>query len=175
MEWYYANESDQQVSFQEENFPGLVEIGSIKEGTLVWNETMPDWKPCREVRPNLFEITPANATPAAVSSIVTQPAVTPPGPPPASNQTDGLSIASLVCGIIGFLCYPLGLFLGLAAVICGHISRKRLFEQTGSKEGGGLALAGVILGYIAMTIGLAILAFYLVVMISGVAEGEFSS
>ena len=183
MEWFYANESDQQVSFQEENFQGLVETGSIKEGTLVWNETMSDWKPCSEVRPDLFGVSasssldnsiPADtAQPAAVPSAVVPPASA--SAPPAPSQNDGLAIASLICGIFGFVCYPLGLFLGLAAVICGHISRKQLLERTGSKEGGGLALAGVITGYIAISISIVIGIIYIVAIAISAANGEFSA
>lgn len=184
MEWFYANESDQQVSFQEENFQGLVEAGSIKEGTLVWNETMSDWKPCSDVRPDLFGIAASSSPDNSIPAYTTQPTVdqpttaqpaVPPSAPPTPSQNDGLAIASLVCGICGFVCYPIGLFLGLAAVICGHISRKRLVERTGSTDGGGLALAGLILGYIAMTISIIIGGIYIVLMIVGATSGEFSS
>ncbi len=169
MEWFYANESDQQVSFQEENFQELVEAGSIKEDTLVWNETMSDWKPCGEIRPDLFGIVPSE-TASSVPAVASQPPVAPPAP----SQNDGLAIASLICGIFGFVCYPLGLFLGLAAVICGHISRKKLVERTGSNEGGGLALAGLITGYIAISISVIIGIVYIVAIAIGAANGDFS-
>ena len=59
-------------------------------------------------------------------------------------------------------------------MICGHISRKQLLERTGSKEGGGLALAGVITGYIAMAISIIIGIIYIVIFAVGAANGEFS-
>ena len=59
MEWYYATDSNEQRSTTEAELPGLVTNGQIKPSTLVWNENLPDWKPAREVRPDLFSAEPA--------------------------------------------------------------------------------------------------------------------
>ncbi|WP_432397779.1 DUF4190 domain-containing protein [Pseudarthrobacter sp. L19] len=69
----------------------------------------------------------------------------------------GLSIASLCCGIAAFL--GLGFFLlpQLAAVLLGHLA---LLREPGGR---GLAIAGLVLGYIAIAITL------LVVIVLGVA------
>ncbi len=177
MEWYYANESDQQISFQEENFQRLVNEGAIQSQTLVWNEGMTDWKPCGQVKPGLFgSVTPAAHSPAAASPVASASQYTtagpaaqtggvqqPIGPVTTGAPADGLAITSLVCGILGFLCYPLGFVLGLVAVICGHISRKNLLAKTGSKANGGMALAGIILGYIAIVIGTLMMVYFIVV------------
>ena len=56
--------------------------------------------------------------------------------------TNGLAIASLVCGVGTFV---IGLSF-IPAIICGHIARRQI-RQTG-EQGGGLALAGLILGYV---------------------------
>jgi hypothetical protein len=59
-------------------------------------------------------------------------------------KTSGLAIASLVCGIVSLLC---GLFLGIPAVICGHMALKRI--KAGRSSGGnGMAIAGLVMGYI---------------------------
>ncbi len=162
MEWFYANESDQQVSFQEENFQGLVEAGSIKEGTLVWNETMSDWKPCSDVRPDLFGVAASSPPDNSIPADTAQPAAAQPTAVPSLSatpaQNDPLAITSLVCGILSFTCMPL---LGIVAIICGHMARKKLVEQTGSTEGGGLSLAGLIMGYIGLATGLVVLIFYI--------------
>ncbi|MEM7601604.1 MAG: DUF4339 domain-containing protein, partial [Verrucomicrobiota bacterium] len=55
MQWIYADEADHQHEFDEDLFLSLIKDGKIKEDTLVWNETLPDWKPCGEIRPDLFE------------------------------------------------------------------------------------------------------------------------
>jgi Domain of unknown function (DUF4190)/Domain of unknown function (DUF1707) len=71
----------------------------------------------------------------------------PPSPPPviARQRTSGLAIASLVCGIcqIGF---PVP--TGLVAIFLGHAARRRI-RRTGER-GDGLALAGLILGYLGL-------------------------
>jgi Domain of unknown function (DUF4190)/Domain of unknown function (DUF1707) len=71
----------------------------------------------------------------------------PPHPPPviAQQRTSGLAIASLVCGIcqIGF---PVP--TGLVAIFLGHAARRRI-RRTGER-GDGLALAGLILGYVGL-------------------------
>lgn len=67
------------------------------------------------------------------------------GPP----KTSGLAIASLVCGVLG---------LNLAAIITGHMARKRIRRSRGALAGGGLALAGLILGYLSVVATAALLA-----------------
>jgi hypothetical protein len=64
----------------------------------------------------------------------------------AGTRNDGLAIASLICGIVGLVCFCLGVILGPAAAIMGFISRQRIAVSGGMLGGGGLALAGLILG-----------------------------
>ena len=67
--------------------------------------------------------------------------------PPA--QRCGLALASLILGIAGIaLC--LGPLAGIPAVICGHIAQSRIGKSGGSLSGGGLAIAGLITGYISI-------------------------
>ena len=68
----------------------------------------------------------------------------------AARRTDGLAIASLICGIVGLVCFffCLGVILGPAAAIMGFISRQRIASSGGTLGGGGLALAGLILGIV---------------------------
>lgn len=60
------------------------------------------------------------------------------------SSTSGLAVASLVLGILAWV--ACGFVGGIAAVITGHMARGRI-RLTG-EDGGGLALAGLILGYI---------------------------
>ena len=68
----------------------------------------------------------------------------------AGRRTDGLAIASLICGIVGIVCFflCLGVILGPAGAIMGFISRQRIASSGGTLGGGGLALAGLILGIV---------------------------
>ena len=84
----------------------------------------------------------------------------PPPPPPgggyqpqmgggmgyAAPRNDGLAIASLIVGILSLLCC--GVILGPAAAIMGFISRNRIAQSGGAIGGGGLAMAGLILGIV---------------------------
>jgi hypothetical protein len=83
-------------------------------------------------------------------------------PYPAAPPTNGLAIASLVCGVGTFV---VGLSF-LPAIICGHIARRQI-RQTG-EQGGGLALAGLILGYVggALFIAVVLAIVFLVAKVS---------
>lgn len=64
----------------------------------------------------------------------------------AQKKTAGLAIASLVLGIAGLvLIGPLG---AIPAVICGHMAKSRIKASQGELEGDGMALAGLIMGYV---------------------------
>jgi hypothetical protein len=66
-------------------------------------------------------------------------------------RTDGLAIGALIAGILSLVCFwpfCLGLLLGPAAAIMGFISRQRIAASGGTVSGGGLALAGLILGIV---------------------------
>lgn len=64
----------------------------------------------------------------------------------AQPQTSGLAITSLIFGILG-LCTGLA---GIVAVITGHMALSRIRSSNGSVTGRGLAIAGLVLGYISV-------------------------
>ncbi len=66
---------------------------------------------------------------------------------PIASETSGLAIGSLICGILFFI-FP----SAVAAVIMGHISRAEIRRSGGRKTGDGMALAGLVLGYIGLSI-----------------------
>ena len=72
----------------------------------------------------------------------------------ASRRTDGLAIGSLITGIFGVVCsfICLGILLGPAAAIRGYISRRRIAASGGPVGGGGIALAGLIVGIVGFAI-----------------------
>src|SRR5437773_1368237 len=76
---------------------------------------------------------------------------TPPPLPatPAAPRKSGLGIASLVLGILSLpIC--LYIFTGLPAIITGHMARSRAKKQPQLYGGAGMALAGLILGYLSI-------------------------
>ena len=76
--------------------------------------------------------------------------------PARTGRTDPLAIAALVCGVIQFCgVFPAGIF----AIVFGHKARRRI-RETG-EDGDGLALAGLILGYISLALFLITIIFLL--------------
>jgi len=72
-------------------------------------------------------------------------------------KTNSLAVAALVCGIGQIL---FGLLSGIPAIILGHMARKRI-AQTG-EQGGGMATAGLVLGYIG--VGLAVIGILIIII-----------
>ncbi len=61
-------------------------------------------------------------------------------------QTSPGSIWSLVLGIISFTCF--GPLTAIPAVICGHVALSRIKKSAGTRTGSGMAIAGLVLGYV---------------------------
>jgi hypothetical protein len=84
-----------------------------------------------------------------------EPTPPPPPPPPqpatssygaggsTATGTNGLAIASLVCGILG--CFTI---TAIVAVVLGFVSRNQIERTGGTQQGSGMALAGIILGFV---------------------------
>jgi hypothetical protein len=67
----------------------------------------------------------------------------PPGLGPGS--TNGLATAALILGTVGWIPCGIG---SLVAIVLGFIARTQIRESRGRQGGDGLALAGIILGFI---------------------------
>lgn len=75
----------------------------------------------------------SGATPTAVAvPVATAPA-----------ETSGKAIASLICGLLFFI--P---FLFIAAIVFGHLALSEIRKSAGRLKGEGLAIAGLVLGYV---------------------------
>ena len=80
-------------------------------------------------------------------------------------ETDGLAITALVLSIFGMLgCLP----LAVAAPILGSVSRNRIRESHGLLTGDGLALAGIIIGFIAVALSAVVLFVWIAASASAV-------
>ncbi|MCB1237432.1 MAG: DUF4339 domain-containing protein [Verrucomicrobiae bacterium] len=70
MEWFYIDAEGNQTAFEAEALGDFVADGKISGGTQLWNETMAEWQPARELFPAWFsgedkEEAPAAPEPAA--------------------------------------------------------------------------------------------------------------
>jgi hypothetical protein len=89
--------------------------------------------------------------------------------------TDGKATASLVLAIVSVLCFiP---FTGIAAIIFGFLARRDINRSGGAVGGGGMAIAGIVIGslstllsiiYVVAMVGMAISAKH---MASGIPTG----
>jgi hypothetical protein len=79
----------------------------------------------------------------------------PPLPPPPVPQpiprTAPTAIWSLVLAVLFFI--GGWLFTAIPAVICGHLARSKIRKSGGALRGKGIATGGLILGYIALVLG----------------------
>jgi hypothetical protein len=137
-DWYYSknNESRGPVPFSE--LERLALAGELLPGDYVWTGGMQAWLPATTAAPTLFE--PVIGFGDHVGSA---------GQPLATCR---LAIASLVLGLLGM---NLLLFVGsVAAVICGHVALKQISQNPRTLTGRGMALLGLILGYVAIAVGI---------------------
>jgi len=81
--------------------------------------------------------------------------------PAPQPPTSGVAVASLICGIAEF--FTLGI-AAVPAVILGHVARSNI-KRTGER-GDGLAIAGLVLGYL----GIACWALFLVVLLAASSQ-----
>ena len=84
-------------------------------------------------------------------------------------QTDGKAIGSLVCGIASVTIFSI--IAGIPAIILGHISRSDIRKSEGRLKGEGLALAGLIMGYISLAI-IPLILIIATIAIPGLIRGQ---
>ncbi len=93
-----------------------------------------------------------------------------PAIPGAPKRDSGLAIASLVCGIAAWTIFPV--VAAIAAVITGHLAKKEIRESGGTMGGDGMALAGLLMGYIQLGLFVLGIIVVLVVLLALVPAGS---
>ena len=86
-------------------------------------------------------------------------------PYPAAPPTNGLAIASLVCGVGTFV---IGLSF-IPAIICGHIARGQI-RRTGD-AGRGMAITGLVLGIVGVMF-VALVAVLVIAIFNGASSSS---
>jgi hypothetical protein len=86
--------------------------------------------------------------------------------PPVYRSTSSLAIVSLVFGVITWFMLP---FVGaIVAIVCGHMARTEIRRApAGTLEGDGLAVAGMVLGYIHLALMCLLVLIVIVLMMLG--------
>jgi hypothetical protein len=96
-----------------------------------------------------------------------QPAPAYPVVPPKKDS--GLAIASLVCGIAAWIIFPV--VAAIAAVVTGHLAKKEIRESGNTLGGDGMALAGLLMGYIQLGLFVLFLIIVLLVILLAIPTG----
>lgn len=145
-------------NFSEEEVREGLQTGKLLPTDLGWHEGLADWQPLSSL--------------AIVGGIAPPPAPlgTLPGVNPmvAAPRNSGLALASMICGIVGLvgMCCYLGVPCGIAAVICGHMANAEIKRAAGAVEGKGMATAGLITGYIGISLTIIMAIFAVVAAVS---------
>lgn len=94
-------------------------------------------------------------------------------PTPSEVATDGKATTSMVLGILSLVCF--GILAGIPAIILGHMSRKNIRNSMGRLKGDGMALAGIIMGYISVAYTCVMLIIIMAIAIPNLLRARISA
>jgi len=134
MQFYVTRGGQQLGPFTPDQLRSHILSGTFQVTDLAWHEGAADWAPLNSY--------PAIVGPSQSSGAA--PRSTPGGRPPESS---GLAVASLVLGILSFFT---GGLTSIPAIICGHISLSHIKKAAGRMSGNGLAIGGLVTGYLGL-------------------------
>jgi hypothetical protein len=143
--WYYGSQGQQNGPIPESELRRLLADGTLTQQTLVWRDGLVEWKPVAEVAE--LQAPPLTA-PAAFAYQQAAYGVVP---------QCGLAVASMVCGIVSLMACYVHAFAAIPAVICGHLAIKKIRESEQPMAGRGMAIAGLVTGYLGLLIQLTII------------------
>jgi hypothetical protein len=158
MDYHIGRDGQQLGSFSEEQILIGLQDGSLRNTDLAWTEGMRNWEPIGALPP--FRPTPSERQAMTANYVDPQFHHMAPGASSASN----LATASLICGILSLfsLCCCLGWPLVLAAVICGHMALAEIDNNPSLSNSRGIAIAGLVMGYFSIALGVAGMMFGIV-------------
>jgi hypothetical protein len=83
-------------------------------------------------------------------------------PPQATQSTNGYAVAALVLGITGLVIVPL--IGSVLALVFGYMARSEIDRSGGTQGGRGLAVAGIVLGWVGVFFGFLVVLLLLAVV-----------
>ena len=143
-QWFYGENGQQAGPVADAEFSALIAAQRITPATMVWREGMPAWAPLSQVQASGGLFPPATPMMAGMMN----------------PTTSGMAIASLVFGIVGLVSCLV--FLGIPAVICGHVAMSQIANSPVPMVGRGMALAGLVCGYLAVLVMLVFIGTFVV-------------
>jgi hypothetical protein len=148
-QWYYGSEGQQNGPVADHELHSLIAQGVIIDSTLVWREGMVTWQAKATVPELQAGASPLNMAHSYYPAMANM----------APNS--GLAIASMVCGIVSILFCYVHAIVAIPAVICGHMALKRINDSPVPMAGRGMAIAGLVTGYIALFFQICWIGFFI--------------
>lgn len=168
MNWYYAKNGNQNGPLPTEDMKDRIAMGEISPTDLAWTEGMADWMPVSQI-PELKVEAPARQesfTPPPVATAAPSPYQAPSSAPapaspvpmaPGETRSQGLAIASMICGIICLISccvWPISGALALAAVVLGFMTLSKIKVDPQRHGGKGMAITGLITGCLGLLLAI---------------------
>lgn len=198
MNWFYSPDGTHRHEVDEDALVALAREGKLTGDMLLWRDGLTDWRPAREVRPDLFAggatAGPPPPPPVAGPSVslgggtgslrLPVGGASPGGgsfpPSPPIRPTDSAAVTSAISGGIALFsavssfCCCVTTFIspiaGLVAVIYGHQAYSKARGYPEAENDRNLALLGLILGYISLLVTLGYWLYLILVMgLAGIA------
>lgn len=158
MTYHVAKNGEKSGPFDKDEVYRRLVAGELSGTDLGWHAGLAEWEPLSKLLP------PPQAQPVFGPSGGFTPASAPTSSSVQPATTSGMAIASLICGILGLLlwlpCIP--------AVILGHMGLSAIKKSAGALTGRGMAIAGLVTGYL-MILALPIIAIFAAVAVPAFA------
>jgi len=151
--WYYLQNGQQVGPVSKEELQGLLQRQSLPVTTGIWSRGMPDWIPANQIAEVMAGVSGGYIPQPVAGGAYARAS----GPAPS-----GMAIASMILGIIGVV--GAAILTSVPAIICGHIARRQIRDGEGRVGGEGMALAGLILGYVVTVLSVLAIGFVIVMM-----------
>lgn len=169
MQIHVAREGKELGVFSLEEINRQLAAGTLHLSDLAWYEGAAGWAPLSTV-PGVGA-PPASAVPP-VTTVAPAPTAAAPAVVVSPRKSEQLAVLSLIFSILGLCGFCCGFFMtaAVAGIICGHIALSRI-KANPELEGHGLAMAGLVIGYVAVGGWLAwILLFGGLAVLQGITE-----
>jgi uncharacterized protein DUF4190/uncharacterized protein DUF4339 len=144
MQIHVARDGKELGAFSLDEINRQLAAGTLRETDLAWYEGAAGWAA-------LSTVPGVASAPASLAAAVSPPVAATPTVVVSQRKSEQLALLSLIFSILGLFGFCCGFFLmgGIAGIICGHIALSRI-KANPELEGHGLAMAGLVIGYVAV-------------------------
>jgi TM2 domain-containing membrane protein YozV len=166
MQIHVARDGKELGVFALEEVNRQLAAGTLRLTDLAWYEGAAGWVALSTV-PGVSVAPESVVSPVSPTSVAATPGVVVP-----QRKSEQLAVLSLIFSILGLTGFCCGFFVAaaIAGIVCGHIALSRI-KANPELEGHGLAMAGLIIGYVALAGWLTwILLFGGLAVLQGISE-----